>query len=595
MPPGPPNGHTARINELLEELRSTVDAQNRVCEQYEHQLQQQVQEMQLIREKIYMLEQSHTNIKAKCDEEINVLRRQLEAARAGAPPGSVPGPPQHGGPAQPPPPAIATGGGLFSNVMSGSGQAGLAPPPPHPGHGPPDQMGGPQHQLSQAPPGPGGLPGPPPPQQSQQQQPPFQQPFPQPVANGINSQPPPSTASPGPGRRAVGRPPAVGPATPQINTQMPYGAAAQSPQVSHPTPDHSRVAPRPPVGNALGELDPEHLPAHCKKHGADWFLVWNQHVPRMLDVDLLHTLDHNSVVCCVRFSHDGQFVATGCNRSAQIYDVSTGEQKCVLTDETADVSGDLYIRSVCFSPDGKYLATGAEDKLIRVWDIASRTIRNKFAGHEQDIYSLDFAQNGRIIASGSGDRTVRLWDIETGQNTLTLSIEDGVTTVAISPDAKYVAAGSLDKSVRVWDMVSGYLVERLEGADGHKDSVYSVAFSPNGRDLVSGSLDKTIKMWELSSPRGMGSSMPKGGRCIKTFEGHRDFVLSVALTPDANWVLSGSKDRGVQFWDPRTGATQLMLQGHKNSVISVAPSPTGGYFATGSGDQKAKIWSYRPI
>ena len=72
----------------------------------------------------------------------------------------------------------------------------------------------------------------------------------------------------------------------------------------------------------------------------------------------------------------------------------------------------------------------------------------------------------------------------------------------------------------------------------------------------------------------------------------QDFVLSVALTPDTQWVISGSKDRGVQFWDPRNGQTQLMLQGHKNSVISVAPSPTGSYFATGSGDTRARIWSY---
>jgi glucose repression regulatory protein TUP1 len=101
-------------------------------------------------------------------------------------------------------------------------------------------------------------------------------------------------------------------------------------------------------------------------------------------------------------------------------------------------------------------------------------------------------------------------------------------------------------------------------------------------------------MWELSSARNSNNQGPKGGKCIKTFEGHRDFVLSVALTMDANWVLSGSKDRGVHFWDPRTGNAQLMLQGHKNSVISVAPSPQGGYFATGSGDMKARIWSYRP-
>lgn len=317
------------------------------------------------------------------------------------------------------------------------------------------------------------------------------------------------------------------------------------------------------MGNALAELDLERLPAHQKKVESDWFAIFNPGVPRTLDVDLLHTLQHESVVCCVRFSHDGKYVATGCNRSAQIFDVVTGEKVCVLQDQSVDAVGDLYIRSVCFSPDGKYLATGAEDKLIRVWDIQTRQIRNTFSGHEQDIYSLDFARDGRTIASGSGDRTVRLWDIEAGQNILTLSIEDGVTTVAISPDTKYVAAGSLDKSVRVWDAATGYLVERLEGPDGHKDSVYSVAFAPNGKDLVSGSLDKTIKMWELTSPRGgHPNTGPKGGRCIKTFEGHKDFVLSVALTPDGAWVLSGSKDRGVQFWDPRTGNTQLMLQGY---------------------------------
>jgi glucose repression regulatory protein TUP1 len=83
------------------------------------------------------------------------------------------------------------------------------------------------------------------------------------------------------------------------------------------------------------------------------------------------------------------------------------------------------------------------------------------------------------------------------------------------------------------------------------------------------------------------------------------------MTPDADWVMSGSKDRGVQFWNPRTGDTQLMLQGHKNSgekfsreppktsyllntihapVISVAPSPQGEKFATGSGDMRARIW-----
>lgn len=145
------------------------------------------------------------------------------------------------------------------------------------------------------------------------------------------------------------------------------------------------------------------------------------------------------------------------------------------------------------------------------------------AGHDQDIYSLDFASNGRHIASGSGDHTVRVWDIESRREILNLDIDDGVTTVAISPGGDYVAAGSLDKSVRVWDARTGATIAKLDGIDGHKDSVYSVAFGPDGESLVSGSLDKTIKMWQLSPDRGtvMGGQVVRGGRLLRTFEGHK--------------------------------------------------------------------------
>jgi glucose repression regulatory protein TUP1 len=459
------------------------------------------------------------------EEEIARLLRELEA-RGGAPPRPAgiggPGPQAPNvGPSQPAPSLGHGPSNLFGGIMAGGqGGPGLAPPPQQSQE---QQHPGLQHQMPQPPPPPA-LQGPPPQQQQQpQQQPPFQSGgYPGPAPNGYGAQPPQSTASPGPGKGRILNQRLGGPATPQLNQAPPppYSdpRAAASPQVGHIPNQHPQFR----VGNALAELDLERLPAHQKKVDSDWFAIFNPEVQRVLDVDLVHTLQHESVVCCVRFSHDGKYVATGCNRSAQIFDVISGQKICILQDESVDSVGDLYIRSVCFSPDGRYLATGAEDKLIRVWDIASRTIRNTFSGHEQDIYSLDFARDGRTIASGSGDRTVRLWDINEGQNILTLSIEDGVTTVAISPDTKLVAAGSLDKSVRVWDASSGYLVERLEGPDGHKDSVYSVAFAPNGKDLVSGSLDKTIKMWELVAPRGgHPNNAPKGGRCIRTFEGHK--------------------------------------------------------------------------
>lgn len=192
-------------------------------------------------------------------------------------------------------------------------------------------------------------------------------------------------------------------------------------------------------------------------------------------------------------------------------------------------------------------------------------------GHKQDIYSLDYSRDGRMIASGSGDCTARIWSVADSKCLHILRITDndqkdpGVTSVAFSPDGRLVAAASLDKMVRIWDSQTGILCERLEG---HKDSVYSVSFMPDGKTLVSGSLDKTLKLWQLGTSEGRGLGMDRDrskGPCKMTFTGHKDFVLSVGCTPDGRWVVSGSKDRGVQFWDPRSGLTQFMLQGHKNS------------------------------
>ncbi|KAH9028312.1 WD40-repeat-containing domain protein [Lactarius hengduanensis] len=251
-----------------------------------------------------------------------------------------------------------------------------------------------------------------------------------------------------------------------------------------------------------------------------------------------------------------------------------------------------YIRSMCFSPNGKYLATGSEDSRICIWDIIKRRIRNVFDGHTGAVYALDFSPDGRSIVSGSADRTVRIWDMQDGSHKLladrdTETDDSGVASVAISPDGRLVAVGSLDNIVRIWDVATGQLIERLRG---HKDSVYSVAFTPDGDGIVSGSLDKTIKYWDVGKllanapnrdPRtdllpadrpGSSSSVVKregdeaSAACTKNF-GHRDYVVTVAVSHDGQWVVSGSKDRGVQFWDSRSAITQFKLQGHGKGGI----------------------------
>ncbi|CCK69778.1 chromatin-silencing transcriptional regulator TUP1 KNAG_0D00250 [Huiozyma naganishii CBS 8797] len=381
----------------------------------------------------------------------------------------------------------------------------------------------------------------------------------------------------------------------------------------------SQMKPIPPF---LLDLDYKQVPENLRKKTEEYDVLYNPALPRTLEVELHKSLEHTSVVCCVKFSNDGQYLATGCNKTTQVFRVSDGELVARLSDDNAPSiqnggngsdsgSTDLYIRSVCFSPDGKFLATGAEDRLIRIWDLAQQKIVMVLQGHDQDVYSLDYFPSGDKLVSGSGDRTVRIWDLKTGQCSLTLSIEDGVTTVAVSPgDGKYIAAGSLDRAVRVWDSETGFLVERLDSENelgtGHRDSVYSVVFTRDGNKVVSSSLDRSVKLWNLRGYNEKENAADNNKSqssvvCEVTYIGHKDFVLSVTTTANDEFVLSGSKDRGVLFWDTNTGNPLLMLQGHRNSVISVAVAnghplgPEYQVFATGSGDCRARIWKFSKL
>ncbi|KAL0094479.1 hypothetical protein F4703DRAFT_1020901 [Phycomyces blakesleeanus] len=623
MVPTPQN----RIIEVLDAIRGEFEKITQDIylyksekDDFEHKMAQQTQEMSNFQQSLSELERSQQTLKKQYEDEIARLRQQLEQAQArtGGGNGNNNGSVSNGHPEltpgpfstssaglhshQPPPPNIGPGSNYFGGIMNAHGQGplGLVAPP---------QMNEPSYPIQAAP-----LPTAPSSYIGSNSPGLYQTP-----AKAISQPPPPPPPAPsGPYHtkdewpsgygfpQRVSNPPAV-----QNQMDMNSGQKRKSGSIPPGPPagqmimPTGRPAPKPQAATGitgnLADVDPDSVPANMKIEGKDWFALFNPKAARSLKVNLMSTLEHDSVVCCVKFSADGRLLAAGCNRSTYIYDALTSQKICVLQDDNVQKDGDLYIRAVCFSPDGVYLATGAEDKQIRIWDIAKRRIRNILPGHEQDIYSLDFSRDGRIIVSGSGDRTARIWSMADGQCLHVLRIKDvdqkdpGITSVAVSPDSRLVAAGSLDKMVRVWDTHTGNLLEKLEG---HKDSVYSVAFMPDGKTLVSGSLDKTLKLWQLGTHEGRGHGIDRDrskGPCKMTFSGHKDFVLSVACTPDGNWVVSGSKDRGVQFWDPRTGQTQFMLQGHKNSVISVAISPAGRpMFATGSGDNLARIWSYEP-
>ena len=283
------------------------------------------------------------------------------------------------------------------------------------------------------------------------------------------------------------------------------------------------------------------------------------------------TLEGHASVRSVSFSPDGKMLASGAeDNTVKLWDVETGKNTATLEGHTS------WIYSVAFSPDGTTLASGSGDRTIKLWDVATGANISTFEGHGVGVYSVAFSSDGTTLASGSNDKTIKLWDVATGANISTFEGHtEGITTVAYSPDGTTLASGSNDKTIKLWDVAGKENIATLEG---HTGWVESVAFSPDGTTLASGSWDKTIKLWDVAT-----------GTNISTVEVHTDWIESVAFSPDGKTLASGSWDRtAVKLWDVATGHNFAALEAEW--VYSVAFSPDEKILAYGSGDGTITLW-----
>ncbi|MCA2812162.1 MAG: WD40 repeat domain-containing protein, partial [Microcystis sp. M090S1] len=104
--------------------------------------------------------------------------------------------------------------------------------------------------------------------------------------------------------------------------------------------------------------------------------------------------------------------------------------------------------------------------------------RNRLEGHDSAVTSVNFSPDGKTLVSGSDDKTIKLWNVETGKEIRTLKGHDStVISVNFSSDGKTLVSGSADKTIKLWNVETGKEIRTLRG---HDELVTSVNFSPDG-------------------------------------------------------------------------------------------------------------------
>jgi len=214
-----------------------------------------------------------------------------------------------------------------------------------------------------------------------------------------------------------------------------------------------------------------------------------------------------------------------------------------------------WVRTVAVDPSNEWFASSGNDRLIKIWDLASGTLKLSLTGHIAGVRSVCISDRHPFLFSASEDCEVKCWDLE--QNMVVRNYHghlSGVYKVVLHPTLNILATGGRDSSVRIWDMRTKMAVHVF---GGHTNAVMAIASQAAEPQFISGSMDRMVRCWDLVA-----------GKCSVTLTNHKKSIRALAVHPTEYTFASCAADNNKVWKCPR-GAFERNIQGH-DAIINGA-------------------------
>jgi hypothetical protein len=312
---------------------------------------------------------------------------------------------------------------------------------------------------------------------------------------------------------------------------------------------------------------------------------------------LLPSYPFPTIVNAIAFTPDGKGLVAGGQHELTVWGVADGKLQKRIRTRAERAYGMVFL------PDGKLVVAGArpgQEGDVRVYDINGpgqsnngvavldgvgdpKVMLKQLLDSDDSVLALALSPDGKRLAAGGCDRVVRIWDVSGGvlNAKLEQSIEnhaDWVLAIALAADGKHLLTASRDKTAKVWDLAAK---ESVMTFPDHQAPVYGVAVKGDSKVGYSAGEDKQVRVWNAVAE----------GKQVRAIGGHGDFVLKVIAHPKQPLLISGSADKTVRVWNADNGAAVKTLSGLTDQVFALALSPDGTQVAAGSYNGEVAVWT----